>query len=233
MIQGDAGDEDDTVSTAALADHVDELESTIRDLRRETMQPPRGPLGLPRPPTPREFLEFTDRFAIPATVAFLEAHIKALQALQATLRFARGADETRDRVEDAQSRTAELGTKTLDALDSALDDLKDAYQEGAMPNDPEARTVLQDAQRLTNEIRHELQSARTPTGEHPSNTTADGSPGYATDDSPVDPEEVETELDVLRDEFQADGSDDDSDDTSGSAGHGSSEDGREEDDDTD
>lgn len=224
---GDGADEHSTESPDELADRVDELESTVRDLRAQALQPPRGPFGLPRPPTPREFVEFTDRFAIPATVAFLEANIKALQAFQATLRMLRGADEARERTATARARTAELGSKTLDALDSALNDLKHAYEEGTLPDDPEARSVLLDAQRLTDEIRDELSDVGTTTGRTRAfgpRDELDATRGDATKDPRVDPEEVETELDVLRDEFGDETPDSDRTDESGDGDSGTGDD---------
>lgn len=200
-------------SADALADRVAELEQALSDLRRETIRPPRGPLGLPRPPTPAEFVTFTERHAIPATIAFLEANVRALQALQAALRMARGVDETRDRTAEARARTAELGSRTLDALDDALEDLADAYREGSLPNDPEARSVLRDAQRLTDEIRGELDDARRTVTDHTTTAaTTDRSTsgieaateGDTAENGRIDPEEVETELDVLRAEFRDD-----------------------------
>lgn len=220
------GDHTPRPSSDELADRVDELESVIRDLRRETLEPPRGPLGLPRPPTPREFVDFTDRYAIPATIAFLEANIRALQALQAALRLARGADDTRETAITARDRTIDLGTRTLDALDTALDDLQAAYREGALPNDEDARRILEDARSLTDEIRVELDDASGP-GRHRRVDTDDDGAGPSTNterplDPRVDPEEVETELDVLRDEFND--TDESPDDTDSPDGTGSPDD---------
>lgn len=197
----EAGESVGAPTDEELAARLSELEDAVTELRDRSLRPPRGPLGLPRPPTPREFIEFTDRYAIPATIAFLEANIRALEAFQATLRVARGTEEASDRATAARERTAELGAKTLDALDAALEELKDAYQEGALPDDPESRSILQEAQRLTDEIRDEL---RTTTGTRRRHTSKDstGSRGESTKDPRVDPSEVETELDMLRDQYE-------------------------------
>jgi len=208
-----------------LEARIDDLESTLRELRRESLRPPRGPFGLPRPPTPREFAEFTDRHAIPTTIAFLEAHIRALQALQAALRVVRGADETRERTTEARARTEALGRRTIDALDSALDDFADVIEAGRLPEDGEARSVLVDARRLTEEIRAELETAKKSqdenTGGSPASESSeqrdgvDSSRGRETHDPRIDPSEIETELDVLRDEVDADGAGDDEGDGAG------------------
>lgn len=184
-----------------LAARLTELESAITELRDRTVRPPRGPLGLPRPPTPREFMEYTDKYAIPATIAFLQANIRALQAFQAALKMLRGADRTRDRTADARERTMQLGTKTLDALDAALDDLKDAYREGALPDDSEARTILTEAQRLTDDIREELRLTAEP-HQIDLQTGKRRTRGAMTSDPRVDPTEVESELDMLRERYE-------------------------------
>lgn len=194
------GESVDTPTDEQLAARISELESAISELRNRTMRPPRGPLGLPRPPTPREFVEFTDDYAVPTTIAFLQANIRTLQAFQAALRLVRGTDEMSTRTVDARERTVDLGAKTLDALDSALDDLKDVYQEGTLPDNPDSRSILDEAQRLTDEIRDELR-ATTDTRRRTDMDSTRAS-GETTRDPRVDPNEVETELNMLRDQFE-------------------------------
>lgn len=205
--------DEDVPSRDELVDRVADLESTLQELRRETMRPPRGPFGLPRPPTPGELVAFTDEHAIPATIAFLEVNIRALQAFQAALRLARGTSKSAQAGRRAGSRTTELGARTIDALDSALQDLKNAYEAGTLPDDPTARRVLSDARRLTDEVREELESVRTQeyaadTGRSRTRDAARETDSEARDtndsaigDPAVDLEEVETELEVLREEF--------------------------------
>ena len=59
-----------------LAEVTAELSETLESLRAELQEPPEGPLGLPRPPTPRELLRFTEQYTIPTTIALLEAAIR-------------------------------------------------------------------------------------------------------------------------------------------------------------
>lgn len=199
----DAGESVGTPTDEQLASRLAELEDAVRELRDRSRRPPRGPLGMPRPPTPREFMEFTDRYAIPATIAFLEANIRALQALQATLRMTRNADEAGDRASEARKRTAELGAKTLDALDAALQELQDAYRDGPLPSDPESRSILQEAQKLTDEIRDELRDTTGTRRRRSSSRRGESrTRGEATKDPRVDPTEVETELEMLRDQYE-------------------------------
>ena len=198
----EAGESVGAPTDEQLAARLSELEDAVAELRDRSMRPRRGLFGLPRPPTPREFVELTDRYGIPATIAFLEANIRALEALQATLRVARGSDDARDRASEARERTAELGAKTLDALDAALEELKDAYREGALPSDPESRSILQEAQRLTEEIRDDLR-ATTDTRSRRTRNESTRTRGEATGDPRVDPSEVETELEMLRDQYRS------------------------------
>lgn len=177
------GDRDD------LEARVDELETTLREFRRE-LRPRRGPFGLPRPPRPGEFLRFTEQYALPTAIAMLEAQLRALEALRAVLRAmdrGRAASESASRTRE---RAESLGRETLNALDRALEDLQDAVETGGLPDSPEARDLLSDAQQLTDEIESELREARD-TGRRDR-----------------DVEAVEEEIRILRDEFdEQDGED--------------------------
>ena len=137
-----------------------ELSTTLADLRDEldrASEPPRGPLGLPRPPTPGEVLRFTDELAIPAVIAILEANIRALEAFQGALRLARAGDEVRGRSREARARTETLSRGALDRLDDALVDLQGALE--GRPENPEASTLLDDARALRTEIDDRLREA--------------------------------------------------------------------------
>ncbi|RJT03132.1 hypothetical protein [Halococcus sp. IIIV-5B] len=137
-----------------------ELSTTLADLRDEldrASEPPRGPLGLPRPPTPGEVLRFTDELAIPAVIAILEANIRALEAFQGALRLARAGDEVRGRSREARARTETLSRGALDRLDDALVDLQGALE--GRPENSEASTLLDDARALRTEIDDRLREA--------------------------------------------------------------------------
>ncbi len=141
-----------TPSDDELAERVAELEATLEQLRREIRRPPTGPLGLPRPPTPRELLELTDRYAIPTAIAVLEANIRALELLQRLIRLAdteRAAEAEADRM---RSRAEAISRVTLDQLDGVLEEL----QEGALPREPESRQIIEDARQLRAELREWL-----------------------------------------------------------------------------
>lgn len=134
-----------------LAERVAALEDAVDELRADR-RPPRGPLGVPRPPTPREALRFADDYAIPTAIAVLEANVRALELLQAALDATRRADAAGDRAETA-SRSA------LERADRALDRLLAEFEDGGLPSDDDARAVVQEARRLRDEIDDRLADA--------------------------------------------------------------------------
>ncbi|WP_193570019.1 MULTISPECIES: hypothetical protein [Halorussus] len=157
----DRRDRDDPRDPERLDDRVEELETRVRELRTELGRPPEGPLGLPRPPTPREVLSFTGEYAIPTAIAMLEANVRALKALQQVIRLVDPersvVDEERDRL---QSRAADASRLTLDRLESALEDVETTIRESDLPRDDEARGILDDARRINREIRDRIERER-------------------------------------------------------------------------
>ncbi|EMA36757.1 DUF7547 family protein [Halococcus hamelinensis] len=191
-----------------------DLSTTLADLRDEldrASEPPRGPLGLPRPPTPGEVLRFTDELAIPAVIAILEANIRALEAFQGALRLARAGDEVRGRSHEARARTETLSRGALDSLDDTLVDLQGALE--GRPENPEARTLLDDARALRAEIDDRLRETEHRSGSgrgSPARDSRDGrddtdrDPWAAEDDPDPDDDEsvtidVDAELDSIHD----------------------------------
>jgi hypothetical protein len=212
----DRGDEE-------LAALVDELETTLRTLRTELdgreggerrigRRPRRDPPPLPRPPSPREVLRFTESYTIPTVVSLLEAAIRGLELLAATIRLLDGRDprgpgsDDGNRVLDASGaaaeRAAETGRAALERVDDALAELQRSYE--GEPEDPTARRLLADARELRTEIDERLRAGVEP----------DGDEAAAPDDRPsVD---VEAELASLREQAGRDG--DDVDDADGADG---------------
>jgi hypothetical protein len=158
---------------------VAELEGTLRQLRTEVEgggrrdrrgAPGRGePAGvrgagpaLPRPPSPRELLRFTETYTIPTVVAFLEAAIRGLELLAGTIRLLDGRDpRPPERRDDGSSvladvstaageRAAAGGREALARVDDALAELQRAYE--GEPEDPTARRLLADARDLRDDI---------------------------------------------------------------------------------
>jgi hypothetical protein len=147
-----------------LADAADDLAETLEALREELRAPPRGPLGLPRPPRPGELLELTERYTIPALIALLETNIRLLELLAAAIRLVgdHPVDAGRERRLNASEfavtggregldRLTAASRTTLERLDDALADLQEAATEGT-PENPEAERLLEQARELRAEI---------------------------------------------------------------------------------
>lgn len=161
-----------------LAEATAELSETLESLRAELREPPEGPLGLPRPPTPRELLRFTEQYTIPTTIALLEAAIRSLELLAAALRVADGrpidavSGSSRTKLSTAgRDRIAATSRETLRTLDDALADLQSAAR--GDPSNPEVRRLLEEARDLGAEVDDRLADAtddtdppeREPTGQ--------------------------------------------------------------------
>lgn len=147
-----------------LAEVTAELSETLESLRAELQEPPEGPLGLPRPPTPRELLRFTEQYTIPTTIALLEAAIRSLELLAAALRVADGrpvdavSDGSQTTLSGAgRGRIASASRETLRTLDDALADLQSAAR--GDPSNPEVRRLLKEARELGSEVDARLAKA--------------------------------------------------------------------------
>lgn len=156
-----------------LEEAVEELADILEDLQSELREPPTSPLGLPRPPTPGEFLRFTERYTLPTLISLLETSIRMLELLAASIRLVqREATESRRSeapgaaVSVRNDRVASIGRATLDALDDALADLQSAAA-GGEPASPELRRLVEDARDLGAEIDARLSDATSDSREEP------------------------------------------------------------------
>lgn len=192
-----------------IEERVDELQRSLEALRREIEpRPPRGPGGLPRPPTPRELVRFADRQAIPTAIAVLEANVRALELLQGALRLADTGRAASEEAERTRERAEDLSRRSLDRLDAVLEDLQEATRGDTLPRNGDAREILADARRLREEIAGRIDEA-----DRDRNRTDESNP------EPADPTanggveiDVEDELDSIRAEFEGrdeDGTEDD------------------------
>lgn len=182
-----------------LAERVAALEDAVRDLR-DDRPPATGPLDLPRPPTPREARRFTAEYAIPAAISVLEANVRALELLGAALDASRRADDATDR---ATSRAA------LERADRALDRLLAELDEGSLPRDADARSIVEEARSLRDEIDDRIADAADDRADTPGTDAADEEPG---DDEPADADDavqidVEGELASIKSELDRDAED--------------------------
>jgi hypothetical protein len=143
-------------------------------------------------------------------VSLLEAAIRGLELLAATIRLLDGRDPRGPGSDDgnrmldvsgaAADRAAETGRAALERVDDALAELQRSYE--GEPEDPTARRLLADARELRAEIDERLRASVDPDGD------------AAPDDRPsVD---VEAELASLREQAGRDG--DDGDDADGGDG---------------
>lgn len=158
-----------TRSDEDLADLLDELETTLSDLRAEldterdgrsgrgrAADPPRPP----RPPSMSDLLRFTEEYTIPAIVTLLEANIRALKATQRVLRMADPERAARAESANARDRLDDAGRTALSQLERSLTDLSDALSSADLPADPESRDIVEDARSLTDEIEERIGDAR-------------------------------------------------------------------------
>ncbi|PSP83222.1 hypothetical protein BRC83_07575 [Halobacteriales archaeon QS_1_68_17] len=193
----DPGRDDREADLARLAG---ELARALGELQRELE--PRGPGGLPRPPTPRELLRFTDRVAIPAVILLLETNIRALRLLQRAIRLSEGRDDTRGEV---QRRAEAVSAATLERLDGTLSDLQAALE--GQPTDDRARSLLAEARALRAEIDGEIRSAGREESEAKDGGADPSGDDTDADTAAVDGDEVdvESELRSIKSELDGDG----------------------------
>jgi len=199
-------DESDDLEAA-----VRELSDTLEQLRTELRQPPTGPLGLPRPPSPGELLRFTEEYTIPALVSLLETSIRVLELLAAAIRVADGrsldgaveegvagvGERSLEYVGDGTEGLAAASRATLERLDDALAELQEAA-EGGRPDDPEVQSLLADARELRAEIDGRLaEAASDAEAESPADRDPDGGGGTDEDESGVGID-VDEELETIR-----------------------------------
>lgn len=226
----DGSDED-------LARLVADLVRTLRDLESE-LEPP-GPGDGPRLPTPRDLRRLTSEVAIPGLILVLETNIRALRLLQRALRLADDADAAREGTGRIQEQARSMSETTLERLDDALVDLRDAVE--GRPNEAEAAELLDQARELRAEVQERLrESARengaTPTASDESGESS-GDEGGTEDRDRSDRDQVDveaelrtikSELDQIDDELDPDetdgtaaGGDGDESDSAGDGGDGS------------
>ncbi|MFA9516031.1 hypothetical protein ACERIT_02230 [Halopenitus sp. H-Gu1] len=161
----------------ALREHLAELETVLSRLRSDLSEESRTRNRVPRPPSPTELLRFTERYTLPALIALLEATIRSLELLRATLRVA-DPDRRLDAVGDgSHGRLADVRDGTTAGVRRTLSELRTALSETDLPQEATSRELLEDARELSAEIDDLLAGDResTPTGgSHGSDRTNDG-----------------------------------------------------------
>ncbi|MEF8773701.1 MAG: hypothetical protein V5A37_03155 [Halobacteriales archaeon] len=213
---GPAGGESPRDPAEVAGELADELESLRSELRRER----RGPFGLPAPPRPRELLQFADEYAIPFAIAVLEANLRALELLQATIRAVETGEAAGEEARAARDRAHEVSRTSLDRLDGVLADLETAASGRDLPSNDEARSVIERARQLRAELASAMAETEhgAPDGELDSNDRSAGEVternGSGDGERPTGevPVDVESELRSIKadlDDFDEDGGDGD------------------------
>jgi len=221
--------DDERGETRVSEDRIAELEQRIEELSAELRAPPRGPLGLPRPPTPGELLAFVDDHAIPTTIAILEANVRALKALRGTIGLLRRAEERDpgDRSRAIRDRTDSVAREAVAELDRAVSDLATAIEGEGLPDDRKARSVLQEIRSVRDEVADALEASGATEEDSGGSDTGEGE----SDDRRADERsdgggvevDVESELESIRREMrgeEATGDGDESEDGDGTSGDG-------------
>lgn len=196
-----------------LADAVEELSETLTALEAELEGPPRGPLGLPRPPTPGELLRFTEQYTLPALISILEASIQVLELLGAAIRAADGRPLQAAGGDGTGDRLATASRRTLETLDDALAEVQNAAT-GGEPDDPEVRRLLEEARALRAEVDDRLAEATGRTSGADDAEPVGISVREPAPDRPDDEEEgvdidVDEELETIKREIDGDDEPDD------------------------
>lgn len=187
-----------------LEERIAELERALEEIRDELRRTtPRGPLGLPRPPTPREVLTFADEAAIPAAIAILEANIRILEALRRTIRLRKTGQGTRDRADGVKPAANAIGNAALDRFDAAIADLERLVD--GTPSDVMGGDIVRDARELRDELETRVSSTEQIVDEQSNHAMKQDStaPGETTT---ID---VDAELESIKREFSEDDEDDD------------------------
>ena len=136
---------------------LDELESTLTELRRELRAERRR--TPPKPPSLSELLRFTEQYTIPTLIALLEATIQSLELLRRTLRLADPERAVREESQTARRRLDSVGAEASGQLAGVLAELRTALSEADLPENPESRRLIDDTQELTSEIERRLRDA--------------------------------------------------------------------------
>ena len=177
-----------------LLDRIEALEASLRELQADlqTQQPRR----FPTPPSPREILRFTDEYAIPTAIAFLEVQIRALEMLHGVIRVTEPG-----RSIERSDRRRRMSSRVLQEVDDLIEEL----QTDRFPAGDDAEDILGQARALREEIRSRIDDTR------PSEEPAEDDESESVD---VDID-VEEELRSIRSELEEDEPDEEEEEEEG------------------
>ena len=189
----------------------DDLESRLDELERDIealadtidRRQPRGPFGVPRPPTPSELLRFADEAAIPAGIAILQANIRLLEALRQAIRLLESGEQARRRGNEIGTEAATMRTQVLNQFDAAITELEQAIQ--GTPADVPGHDILADARSL----RDDLESRIAETEQRSVETAVDQQEEPDSSASEATTIDIEAELESIKQEQSSDEDDED------------------------
>jgi hypothetical protein len=198
---------------------LDDLQETLSELRGELDDDAtRRERSVRRPPSPGEFLRFTEEYTIPTLVSLLETTIRSLELLRGVIRL---LDPERPLSRPAESSGRDRVTRGASA---ALTELRRALTEVDLPPEGEARDIVAEARDLSAELQERIEEAEgredAGRGTGPVSIDVREAGGDGSDEgtgSDRDEREdaatvdVESELDSIREEVR--GADDDADRT--------------------
>lgn len=160
---------------------ADEEASARRPQSRSRERSRRRSTPGPRPPSPSDLVRFTEEYTIPTVISVLEATIQSLELLRGGLRLAdperRGRDDARGSSGVGGRVARELGGGASAALERTLSDLGTALSATELPEDADAREILEDARSLTDEIERRLAESNGPRDAGDGRADADRSEG--------------------------------------------------------
>jgi hypothetical protein len=138
-----------------LRERLAELEDVLSRLRSDLRDEVGTRSRVPRPPSPAELLRFTERYTLPTVIALLEAAIRSLELLRATLRLAdperRGVVDGPD-TDGSSDRLADVRDGTAAGVRRSLSELRTALSAADLPREATSRELLEDARTLSAEI---------------------------------------------------------------------------------
>ena len=146
---------DDREGPDDLEARLDRLEATLEELRDAVLDDERVRSGRRAArPAAETALRLTERLALPAAVAALEANVRALTFVQDRLREL----EERDRSGESLEPTR-VSERMLDRLDEALGGMERAIEDSSLPQNAEARRLLERARELNADVRERVRES--------------------------------------------------------------------------
>ena len=165
----------------ALLERIEALEASLRELQADLQS--QRPSRFPAPPSPREILRFTDEYAIPTAIAFLEVQIRTLEMLRGVIRVTDPGRST-----DRSARRRRVSSRVLGEVDALIEEL----QTDRFPAVRDGEDILDEARALREEIRSRIDDTQ---------LTDDESVESESSDVDID---VEEELRSIRSELEDD-----------------------------